>query len=1802
MKKSCSARSRRASAIAGAVAALFAASYPLSPIANPTGAQVVSGAVSVNSPAAGQMNITQKTPNAIVNWNSFSIGSNESVVIAQPSVSSALLNRVTGNDPSVIAGLLQANGKVFLVNPAGVIFAQGSVVNVGSMIASTLNIADADFLAGNFHFVGASPGAVVNQGSLTAQAGGTIALLGGTVSNSGTVTARLGTVALGAGGDITVDFAGDGLTTLQINRGVAGALLGNTGTLAADGGTVVMSAQSADALAGTVINQQGIVRAQSLSESNGHILLDGGTSGVTQLSGTLDASGGAGLSGGRVDVTGYDVALLNGAQINASGAIQGGTVRFGGGAGGADTDIRNAEAIWMSPSASIHADALASGNGGTVVAYSAEASRIYGTLSATGGPQGGNGGLIETSGHYLDTSGATIDASAPKGKGGTWQLDPASISIVAAASGTPATETPPNGGGTPTTFAPAAGTDSDVVNTLINNELSNGTSVMITTVGSTGGGTGDITIMAPISKTTTSVNSANPTTLTFSAVGSIIDNGQSIMSSAGPLSLVFDANVGGANSANVIQILGSEIVGTGGPQVTPVVLSTNGGDVMMGVKAGQPGSFDGAAVQLAYVDIDAQIGRDLTAPGGSVTIHGQSPAAPPLLLGGGAQANVPDLYAVGIFSSNIVTTAGSIELEGNLGSGTGTPVGGVYIGTALPPAGGVVPVAQLESTLATGAGAIRIYGIASDPVGTATYEADGVRISFGSTVKSETGPIDIRGGLVGTRTTENFVGDEGVQLGLSTIQVTGNDGSISIAGSSNSASPGLQMSSFIDGVQTGGPAISVGPGGSIVLRAGNDRTSDSFAFLGTGQLSSTNGTLSILPGLVDPTTFNITNSDATQINLFSTAAGLSISEAAFDSFTGFTTTILGSTTQTGKITVGGAGCDGVVPCADEPVFATNLTLANPGAGSQGIQLLYGASLPENTLTLSSAGPVSAPGGIQTTVGLLLAGPGTFTLTDPNNAVATLAMVGAGTVTFLNSAGFTIGPLTGQTFDSGVSAVTPINGANSTLVGNLSATAATGDVTVASSITENGGSGATATLSAAESLYVNKNIESTSGILNVVLDANSDASTGGYNVIQVENAQILTNGGNVTMGVVPNKPGTYDGASVTMGGATIDTRPNASPGTGNGSVTIVGFGANNPVYISDSTIVTSGGTIDIQGSIVGPSGVFYSGPGVELYGTTVQTDSGDIQIAGAGNAPAYYQQTGYGLELFNSVVHTNAGSIDVRGNYGFMALGTPNGTAVDIEQSQISASGSGATVSVAGSTNDSEPGVNVANNSSITAGLGGTVIVRAMNDTTSDAFTVTSSTISSNGGVLAILPGGVNATTFAFTSGDALPIGLFTNVAGLSIDEATFSTFTQFNTIVLGSSTQSGKITVGGAGCNGTVLCTQEPTFSTNLTLANPAAGSQGIDLLYGASLPANTLTLSSAAPVTDPGGIQAAGLLLAGPGSFTLTDPQNLVGVLAMANAGNVDFLNSGSFVIGPIVGKTLNSASNTVMPIDATNSTLTGNLVATAATGNIGLGRAMPMPTGPNTNLTSTGGSIDLVMEQGFFTDAGTGALSAANAWRVWAMTWNKETRGNVQPDTAQPNFYGCLFGAGCSWGGTVPTTGNHFVYVERPIVTVTADGVTRVVGAPNPTFGYSTTGLINGDTATGTLSGSLSSPATQASPAGQYPIDPSFASSVGYVVIDVPGTLTVTPQPPSHTNTNFDPVAQSGLQTFFGNDERTFVYENNLQGTNICVGANQPLFTTAPPGDTQDLLAVEWKRVRSQPNLNSCMVLNGQHGCGDF
>ena len=175
-------------------------------LAQPTGGVVASGVANISS-AAGSTTINQTTQNAIINWQSFNIAAGQSVQFVQPGKSSVVLNRVLGADPSNILGSLSANGQVFLVNPNGILFGKGAQVNVGGLAASSLNIADGDFMAGNYKFGGAGKGAVRNDGSINAD-GGYVALLGASVGNDGVIAAQLGTVALAAGHAITLDVAG----------------------------------------------------------------------------------------------------------------------------------------------------------------------------------------------------------------------------------------------------------------------------------------------------------------------------------------------------------------------------------------------------------------------------------------------------------------------------------------------------------------------------------------------------------------------------------------------------------------------------------------------------------------------------------------------------------------------------------------------------------------------------------------------------------------------------------------------------------------------------------------------------------------------------------------------------------------------------------------------------------------------------------------------------------------------------------------------------------------------------------------------------------------------------------------------------------------------------------------------------------------------------------------------------------------------------------------------------------------------------------------------------------------------------------------------------------------------------------------------------------------------------------------------------------------------------------------------------------------------------------------------------------
>ncbi|RGP54296.1 beta strand repeat-containing protein, partial [Pseudomonas abyssi] len=281
----------------------------------PTGGNIVGGSGSI-SQDGNSLNVQQNSDKLITNWDSFDIGAGNTVNFYQPGSNSVALNRVIGEDASAIYGNLNANGKVFLVNPNGVLFGEGAAVNVGALVASTLSLSDQDFNDGNYQFQGdGNNAAVINRGSITAD-GGAVALLGGQVSNHGIIQANQGTVALAAGDKITLDFAGDGLLNVTVDEGTIDALVENHQLVRANGGQVVMTANATNALLQTVVNNTGIIEAQTLDNQSGTIVLKGGFNGGTvNVAGTLDASAPDSGDGGFIDTSGAHVKIAGGTQV-----------------------------------------------------------------------------------------------------------------------------------------------------------------------------------------------------------------------------------------------------------------------------------------------------------------------------------------------------------------------------------------------------------------------------------------------------------------------------------------------------------------------------------------------------------------------------------------------------------------------------------------------------------------------------------------------------------------------------------------------------------------------------------------------------------------------------------------------------------------------------------------------------------------------------------------------------------------------------------------------------------------------------------------------------------------------------------------------------------------------------------------------------------------------------------------------------------------------------------------------------------------------------------------------------------------------------------------------------------------------------------------------------------------------------------------------------------------------------------------------------------------------------------------------
>jgi filamentous hemagglutinin family protein len=798
------ARGKRSGAVrAGVLVCLLGAStaWAVDPAALPTGGQIVSGSGSISQNGAA-MTVNQGSDKLIANWNSFNIGSQASVNFAQPGAASVALNRVLGSDPSYLFGHLTANGQVFLINPSGVIFGPSARVDVGGLVASTLGLGDQDFLSGSYRFANAGgAGSVLNQGRIS---GKVVALLGPRVSNQGSIAAPGGTVALAAGDRVSLDFAGEGLLTANVQQAAVNALAENKGLIQADGGTVVMTAKSAGDLLATVVNNEGIIQAHGIVQRNGRILLDGGDTGVTRAAGTLDVSNADG-SGGRIVATGDKVLVDEGARLDATGKTGGGEIFVGGGWQGGDPSIRQATSTTVAATATLDASATGNGNGGTVVAWSdihnpGSATRAWGTFLAKGGADGGNGGRIETSGHWLNAQGAKGSAIAPHGTAGMWLFDPYDVSISSANA---------NGGFSAGTWTPTADT-STILNTDINNLLEGGTSVTVTT-GAGGAQAGDISVDSAITKASGNTD----VTLTLQAANSILVNNAI-------------ANTGGTGKLNVVLNSDSDGSGTGGILMTSgTSIITNGGNIMLSGGTDPATGYAQGAVNTGdrgiWTQQNTMLDASGAASGGNIVLRGAGTVTGEgMLIGWG-----------GTGPASTIKTNGTGTISMN-GIGGGQSSGRWVTGTSI-----------WNTAIQTDSGAINITGTGGAADG--TDDNSGVMLNTNGVttdnrIVSSSGPINITG-VRGTGTTSTGAG---IWFGAGSHAI-GQDGTLVASSSSNitlqadtlQIDSGMLQSSGALAIEPygAGTTIGVGDGASGTLNlAGSelDKLADGFSSITIG--------------------------------------------------------------------------------------------------------------------------------------------------------------------------------------------------------------------------------------------------------------------------------------------------------------------------------------------------------------------------------------------------------------------------------------------------------------------------------------------------------------------------------------------------------------------------------------------------------------------------------------------------------------------------------------------------------------------------------------------------------------------------------------------------------------------------------------------------------------------------------------------------------------------------------------------------------------------------------------------------------
>ncbi len=1500
----------------------------LPPTTTPQGGVVVGGSATITQGAASTT-INQSSQLTAINWRSFNVGSAASVQFNQPSSSAIALNRVVTPEPSVIAGKINANGQIVLVNQSGVVFTKGAQVNAESIVVSTSNVATKDFMAGKLVFSGApNPGAkIINNGALTARQAGLVGLVAPQVANNGVITAQLGRVVLAGASAFTLDLYGDRLVSLDVTQAVRAvdvggklvpALVTNSGLILADGGKVTLTARDADALVTQLINAGGTIRANTVGANTGTISIQG-VGGDIQIAGNLLAQGTqAGSKGGAVEaLTTGTVSVAPGAVINAAGDAGGGVVALGtnlqrAAAGAADTAAPRAAAVVVAAGAVVKADATGSGNGGRVTLLSSRATNFAGAISAQGGPQGGNGGMVEISSDGVISLGGTVVDTALNGQPGEILLDPQTL--IVSSSGTSSGQT--------SYIDPAS---------LVSL-------------------TGSVTLSAAkLVDVVSAVNLTGASVLTLSSggdvtIGASIDTVGSLEIDAGGTLLVGAGLTAGSialldTGAKTLIDIGAPVVGT-----TLVALESGGG---ISEIAG------GVISTASLVSGAANSGNDMLGGANSVTTLGA------FTLGGAGTLTFADAGALNVAGTVsaadvILESSGAVsEVSGgalNVGtlSSGGTTIGGaVSLGNGND-IGTLGAFAAAGTILLDDSGALNIAGVVQTP-GQFTLR-DGGAVSEVSGGVLNVGTLSSGGTTIGgdvLLTNFNGIGTLGNLLAAGKL-VLDNAGSLTVAGP----------------VQAN--AVTLVDNGTVILGGLLQATGGQAVLVADGLLEATGGAVSVGSGgtiAIAPYT------GGGVVDVGGTAAGgLELSSL-----------LLSGLDPAGSVVIGSAGSFGAGSIYTEGLLLLSNPLLVLDAAGQITQtgilignvvdmnasnLALDGGLEANAFNIVSRGGVSQPSTGELHVGTLSSGGttigGDVALNGSLNSVLTLgAFAAAGNFSLVDAAPLAVaGPVSATNISlsdgSGSASSLAINGTLAAGSGGTISLIANSITSSGANLVAPGGTVAIAPYTSGTAIDLGGTaagldlggalLDAVSGSTSLV-DINTTGSIATDGAVSVAAGALLLSGNGVRFNGTLAVPGALELASTN--GVTTAIGESLSAGTllaggaingpvnmalGNNAIGTLGAFSlpGRDLALTSQTPLLVRGALNAGNITLNANGLTLASVISAASAVTLDSAAGVVESGGAIDAPSL---TTGGATIVGAALLGGANTIGTLG--GFMA----SGDVLVNDNGPLSVAGA------AGAANITLAAAGLSFAGDVTTP--GLLALASTGGVTQTAGTISAATLNSNGGTIA---GGVDLAQ----AGDALrTIAGFAATGGITVADAT--------PLSVAGPFSATNITQSAAG-----IAVDGRISTGTLQLASSAGVSEGAGgqvaaaaLTTGGATITGDAVLNMAGNLVNTLGAFAAtgGLTLSNATDLMLAAPVSLGGTLALLDTGNITQSGTGITAAaltsdgGTIGGNALFGGAGNVIPVlgafAAGGNVLLNDTGAISLEGNISAGNMLSLDGG---------------------------------------------------------------------------------------------------------------------------------------------------------------------------------------------------------------------------------------------------------------